>query len=144
MWFVYASIVLIALVVVIFIAKFIKPKNTDVENNDSWIKSTSAKIQAEANDGKPPTRSNDVNDLVLDDVKVGQIYEGRVARLMDFGAFVTISPGIDGLVHISQLSDERIKSVNDVLSEGDTVRVKVLEVDKQGRIRLSMRDVNGP
>ena len=78
------------------------------------------------------------------DVEVGQIYEGRVAKLMDFGAFVTILPGKDGLVHISQLSDERVKSVNDVLSEGDTVRVKVLEVDKQGRIRLSMRDVNGP
>ncbi len=77
------------------------------------------------------------------DVEVGQIYEGRVARLMDFGAFVTISPGKDGLVHISQLSDERVERVNDVLSEGDTVRVKVLEVDKQGRIRLSMRDVNG-
>ncbi len=78
------------------------------------------------------------------DVEVGQVYEGRVAKLMDFGAFVTILPGIDGLVHISQLSDERVKSVDDVLSEGDTVRVKVLEVDKQGRIRLSMRDVNGP
>ncbi len=78
------------------------------------------------------------------DVEVGQIYEGRVAKLMDFGAFVTILPGKDGLVHISELSDERVKSVNDVLSEGDTVRVKVLEVDKQGRIRLSMRDVNGP
>ncbi len=78
------------------------------------------------------------------DVEVGQIYEGRVAKLMDFGAFVTILPGIDGLVHISQLSDERVKSVDDVLSEGDTVRVKVLEVDKQGRIRLSLRDVNGP
>jgi len=81
---------------------------------------------------------------IMADVEVGQIYEGRVAKLMDFGAFVTILPGIDGLVHISQLSDERVKSVDDILSEGDTVRVKVLEVDKQGRIRLSMKDVNGP
>ncbi len=144
MWFVYASIVLVALVVVIFIAKFLNPRNTDVANYDSWRKSTSAKIQAEASDGKSPARSIDVNDSALADVEVGQIYEGRVARLMDFGAFVTILPGKDGLVHISQLSDERVKNVNDVLSEGDTVRVKVLEVDKQGRIRLSMRDVNGP
>ncbi len=144
MWFVYASIVLVALVVVIFIAKFLNSKNTNVVNYDNWLKSTSAKIQAEDNDGKSPARSNDVNDAALADVEVGQIYEGRVARLVDFGAFVTILPGKDGLVHISQLSDERVKSVNDVLSEGDTVRVKVLEVDKQGRIRLSMRDVNGP
>ncbi len=144
MWFVYASIVLVALVVVIFIAKFLSPKNTDVVNYDSWLKSTSAKTQAEAKDGESPAQSIDGNDSALADVEVGQIYEGRVARLMEFGAFVTILPGKDGLVHISQLSDERVKSVNDVLSEGDTVRVKVLEVDKQGRIRLSMRDVNGP
>ncbi len=129
---------------VIFIVKFVNPKNTDVVNYDGWLKSTSAKSQAEANGGKSPARSNDVNDSALADVEVGQIYEGRVARLTDFGAFVTILPGKDGLVHISQISDERVKSVNDVLSEGDTVRVKVLEVDKQGRIRLSMRDVNGP
>ncbi len=144
MWFVYASIVVVALVVVILIAKFLSPRNTDVLNHDSWLKSTSAKTQAEANDGESPAQSNDGNDSALADVEVGQIYEGRVARLMDFGAFVTILPGKDGLVHISELSDERVKSVNDVLSEGDTVRVKVLEVDKQGRIRLSMRDVNGP
>ncbi len=144
MWFVYAGIVLVALVVAIFIAKFLNPKNTDVANYDGWLKSTSPKSQAEANNGKSPARSNDVNDSALADVEVGKIYEGRVASLMDFGAFVTILPGKDGLVHISQLSDERVKSVNDVLSEGDTVRVKVLEVDKQGRIRLSMRDVNGP
>ena len=75
------------------------------------------------------------------DVEVGQIYEGRVARLMDFGAFVTILPGRDGLVHISQISDERVEKVSDKLAEGDVVKVKVLEVDKQGRIRLSMKAV---
>jgi len=144
MWFVYASIVLVTLLVVISIAKFLNPKNTNVVNYDSWLKSTSAETQAEANDSKSPAQSNDVKNSVLADVKVGQIYEGRVAKLVDFGAFVTILPGKDGLVHISELSDERVKSVNDVLSEGDTVRVKVLEVDKQGRIRLSMKDVNGP
>ena len=63
-------------------------------------------------------------------------------KLMDFGAFVTILPGKDGLVHISQISEERVQNVSDKLSEGDTVKVKVLEVDKQGRIRLSMKAVN--
>ena len=75
------------------------------------------------------------------DVEVGMIYEGRVAKLMDFGAFVNILPGRDGLVHISQISDERVESVSDKLTEGDMVRVKVLEVDKQGRIRLSIKAV---
>ncbi|MGW8247694.1 MAG: S1 RNA-binding domain-containing protein, partial [Acidiferrobacterales bacterium] len=73
------------------------------------------------------------------EVEVGMVYEGKVAKLMDFGAFVTILPGKDGLVHISQISNERVEKVSDKLSEGETVKVKVLEVDKQGRIRLSMK-----
>ncbi|GIK34132.1 MAG: polyribonucleotide nucleotidyltransferase [Gammaproteobacteria bacterium] len=81
-------------------------------------------------------------ELITADVEVGQVYEGRVARLMDFGAFVTILPGRDGLVHISQISDERVERVSDRLQEGDVVRVKVLEVDRQGRIRLSMRNLD--
>lgn len=79
--------------------------------------------------------------LITADVEVGRVYEGRVARIMDFGAFVTILPGRDGLVHISQICEERVQSVSDKLKEGDLVRVKVLEVDKQGRIRLSMKAV---
>ena len=75
------------------------------------------------------------------DIEPGQIYEGTVQRIMDFGAFVSILPGRDGLVHISQISDERVENVSDKLSEGDKVRVKVLEVDKQGRIRLSMKAI---
>jgi polyribonucleotide nucleotidyltransferase len=75
------------------------------------------------------------------DVEVGSVYEGKVVKLMDFGAFVTILPGKDGLVHISQISEERVEKVSDKLSEGDTIKVKVLEVDKQGRIRLSMKAV---
>jgi polyribonucleotide nucleotidyltransferase len=82
-------------------------------------------------------------ELITADVEVGRIYEGRVARLMDFGAFVTILPGRDGLVHISQISEERVENVGDKLKEGDLVRVKVLEVDRQGRVRLSMRSVDG-
>jgi polyribonucleotide nucleotidyltransferase len=79
--------------------------------------------------------------LITADVEVGRVYEGRVVKLMDFGAFVTILPGRDGLVHISQISEERVQRVSDKLAEGDTVKVKVLEVDKQGRIRLSMKGV---
>lgn len=75
------------------------------------------------------------------EVEAGTIYEGKVVRLMDFGAFVNILPGKDGLVHISQISDERVANVSDKLAEGDLVKVKVLEVDKQGRIRLSMKAV---
>ncbi len=81
-------------------------------------------------------------ELITADVEVGRIYEGRVARLMDFGAFVTILPGRDGLVHISQISEERVERVSDKLHEGDSVRVKVLEVDRQGRVRLSMRNID--
>ncbi len=73
------------------------------------------------------------------DIESGMVYEGKVVRLMDFGAFVNILPGRDGLVHISQISNERVNNVSDELSEGDVVKVKVLEVDKQGRIRLSMK-----
>jgi len=80
-------------------------------------------------------------ELITADVEVGKVYQGRVARLMDFGAFVTILPGKDGLVHISQISEERVQKVSDKLSEGDIIQVKVLEVDKQGRIRLSMKAV---
>ncbi|MDE2407901.1 MAG: polyribonucleotide nucleotidyltransferase [Xanthomonadaceae bacterium] len=78
---------------------------------------------------------------ITSDVEPGRIYEGKVAKIMDFGAFVTIAPGKDGLVHVSQISSERVEKVSDVLKEGDLVKVKVLEVDKQGRIRLSIKAV---
>ena len=78
---------------------------------------------------------------ITSDVEPGRIYEGKVAKIMDFGAFVTISPGKDGLVHVSQISSDRVEKVSDVLKEGDLVKVKVLEVDKQGRIRLSMKAI---
>ncbi|KAF1687767.1 polyribonucleotide nucleotidyltransferase [Pseudoxanthomonas broegbernensis] len=78
---------------------------------------------------------------ITSDVEPGRIYEGKVAKIMDFGAFVTILPGKDGLVHVSQISSERVEKVSDKLKEGDLVKVKVLEVDKQGRIRLSIKAV---
>lgn len=78
-------------------------------------------------------------ELITADVEVGSVYEGKVQKIMDFGAFVNILPGKDGLVHISQISEKRVQNVTDELSEGQVVRVKVLEVDRQGRIRLSMK-----
>jgi len=80
-------------------------------------------------------------ELITADVEVGRVYEGRVIKLMDFGAFVNILPGRDGLVHISQISEERVENVSDKLKEGQIVKVKVLEVDRQGRIRLSIKAV---
>ncbi|MXW48605.1 MAG: polyribonucleotide nucleotidyltransferase [Gammaproteobacteria bacterium] len=79
---------------------------------------------------------------ITSDVEVGKIYEGAVVKLMDFGAFVNVLPGRDGLVHISQISKRRVNQVSDVLKEGDVVKVKVLEIDKQGRIRLSMKAID--
>jgi len=75
------------------------------------------------------------------DVEVGEIYEGKVARIVDFGAFVNLLPGKDGLVHISQIAEERVEKVEDYLQEGQIVKVKVVEIDRQGRIRLTMKEV---
>lgn len=80
-------------------------------------------------------------ELITAEVEVGQIYEGKVVRIAEFGAFVNFLPGKDGLVHISQITDRRIEHVTDVLQEGQTVTVKVLEIDRQGRVRLSMKAV---
>ena len=76
------------------------------------------------------------------DIEVDAIYTGKVVKIMEFGAFVNVLPGKDGLVHISQISNERVENVSDYLSEGDEVTVKVLEVDRQGRVRLSMKAVD--
>jgi polyribonucleotide nucleotidyltransferase len=75
------------------------------------------------------------------EVEVGTIYEGTVARIVDFGAFVTIMPGTDGLVHISQIASERVENVADYLKEGQKVKVKVMDVDQRGRIKLSMKEL---
>jgi polyribonucleotide nucleotidyltransferase len=77
---------------------------------------------------------------VTAEAEVGKIYRGTVRKIVDFGAFVEIFPGTDGLVHISQLADERVRKVSDVLKEGDVISVKVLEVDKSGKIRLSRKE----
>jgi polyribonucleotide nucleotidyltransferase len=77
---------------------------------------------------------------LTEEAEVGKIYTGTVKKIVDFGAFVEIIPGTEGLLHISQISKERVNKVTDVLQEGDEVKVKVLEVDKQGKIRLSRKD----
>jgi len=79
---------------------------------------------------------------ITSDVESGQVYEGKVVRIMDFGAFVAIMPGRDGMVHISQTCEERAQAVTDKLKVGDVVKVQVMEVDKQGRIRLTMKGLN--
>ena len=105
----------------------------DVENDGT--------VRIASVDGSSGREAQARIELITAEVEVGRIYEGKVVRLMDFGAFVSILPGKDGLVHISQISNERVEKVSDKLSEGDVIKVKVLEVDRQGRIRLSMRDL---
>jgi len=105
----------------------------DIENDGT--------VRIASVDGSSGREAQKRIELITAEVEVGQIYEGKVVRLMDFGAFVSILPGKDGLVHISQISEERVEKVSDKLAEGDIVRVKVLEVDRQGRVRLTMRDV---
>ena len=82
-------------------------------------------------------------EAITAEVELNKVYNGKVARIMDFGAFVTILPGKDGLLHISQISNERVENVTDYLKVGDIVRVKVIEIDRQGRMRLSMKDAVG-
>ncbi len=93
-----------------------------------------------SNDAEAASRAVAMVKWLTEDAEVGKIYRGIVKKIVDFGAFVEILPGTEGLVHISQLSRERVKSVADVLHEGEEVMVKVLEIDKQGKIRLSRKD----
>jgi polyribonucleotide nucleotidyltransferase len=99
-------------------------------------------IKISATDSKAANEAKSRIDTIVADVEVNKVYDGKVVKLMDFGAFVNILPGKDGLVHISQISEERVEKVADYLNEGDVIKVKVLEVDRQGRIRLSMKAVS--
>ena len=89
-------------------------------------------------------RAKEIIDGICEEVEEGKIYEGRVTGIKEFGAFVEILPKTSGLLHISQISDKRIDQVTDVLSEGDMVKVKVLSVESNGRIRLSAKAVDSP
>jgi polyribonucleotide nucleotidyltransferase len=91
-------------------------------------------------DGASATAATARIESLTGEAEVGKIYKGKVRKIVDFGAFVEIMPGTDGLVHISQLAPGRVERVSDVLKEGDEVYVKVLEIDKQGKIRLSRKE----
>jgi polyribonucleotide nucleotidyltransferase len=97
-------------------------------------------INIAASDGVAAQKAIDIINNITAEAEVGKIYLGKVKRIMDFGAFVEIIPGTEGLLHISQLSDKRVAKVTDVVNEGDEVLVKVIEVDKMGRIRLSRKE----
>ncbi|WP_199609181.1 polyribonucleotide nucleotidyltransferase [Flocculibacter collagenilyticus] len=97
-------------------------------------------IKIAASDGGSANDAISRIEALTAELEVGRIYEGKVARIVDFGAFVNVLPGKDGLVHISQISQERVNNVTDHLSEGQMVKVKVLEIDRQGRVRLSIKD----
>ncbi len=99
-------------------------------------------IKISAVDGAAANAAKKIIEDITAEAEVGTIYNGKVAKIMEFGAFVTILPGKDGLVHISQISNERVEKVSDHLKEGDEVRVKLLEIDRQGRMRLSMKEVD--
>jgi polyribonucleotide nucleotidyltransferase len=118
------------------------------KNIRNIIAQTGAKIDVE-DDGKVNIASSDSASLekavamikeLVQEAEVNQVYMGKVRKIMDFGAFVEILPGIDGLVHISQLDDTHVKNVRDVLNEGDEVLVKVLDIDQQGKIKLSRKE----
>ncbi|MBF0455179.1 MAG: polyribonucleotide nucleotidyltransferase [Magnetococcales bacterium] len=94
-----------------------------------------------AADGESAKMAETIIKQIVADVEKGQVYDGKVVRITDFGAFVNILPNKDGLVHISQLADHRVAKVTDIVKEGQTVKVKVLDIDRQGRVKLTMKDV---
>ena len=97
-------------------------------------------INIAASDGAAAQKAIDIINGITAEAEVGKIYTGKVKRIMDFGAFVEILPGTEGLLHISQLADKRVAKVTDVVKEGEEVMVKVIEIDKMGRIRLSRKE----
>ncbi|MDX1778526.1 MAG: S1 RNA-binding domain-containing protein, partial [Thermodesulfobacteriota bacterium] len=112
------------------------------------IEQTGAKIEIDetgkvniySSSSESVQKAIDMIQNITQEAEINKIYRGTVKRIMDFGAFVEIFPGTDGLVHISQLAEGRVKNVRDVLKEGDEVMVKVLEIDKQGKIKLSRKE----
>ena len=107
--------------------------NTVIEINDDGV------VTIAAVNGEDSREAVKRIEQITADVEVGAVYEGKIVKIMDFGAFVNLLPGKDGMVHISQISNERVANVTDVLTEGETVKVKVLEIDKQNRVRLSIK-----
>ena len=93
-----------------------------------------------SSDGTSLQKAKEIINRLTEEVEVGKVYTGTVRKIMDFGAFVEVLPGTDGLVHISQLAHHRVKAVSDEVAEGDQILVKVLEIDRQGKIRLSRKE----
>jgi polyribonucleotide nucleotidyltransferase len=116
------------------IRSIVEQTGAKIDIEDSGIINIASSDEAAANKAKEIIRG------IVQDAEVGKLYMGKVRKIMDFGAFVEIFPGTDGLLHISQISEERIEKVTDALKEGDEVLVKVLEIDRQGKIRLSRKE----
>ncbi len=116
------------------IRSIIEKTGVKIDINDSGIISIASQDEEAAN------KAMEIISRITEEVEVGKIYLGKVRKVVEFGAFVEVLPNTDGLVHISQLADYRVKEVSDVVKEGDEVLVKVIEIDKQGKIRLSRKD----
>ncbi len=113
----------------------IEETGVSIDINDEGV------VKIASNDKEAAAKALKIVETLTAEIEVGTIYDGKVVRIMDFGAFVAIAPGKEGLVHISQIANERVNKVEDYLKEGQSVRVKVLEIDRQGRVRLSMKEV---
>jgi polyribonucleotide nucleotidyltransferase len=98
-------------------------------------------VKVAATDGEKSAIALQMIEDLTAEVEVGAIYEGPIVKLMDFGAFVSLLPGREGMVHVSQICEERVENIHEILKEGQVVRVKVIEIDRQGRVRLSMKEV---
>ena len=118
------------------IKSIIEKTGAQIDIDDSGL------IKIASNDQSIGDKAKELIEEITIGPQLDKIYEGRVVKIMDFGAFVSITPSQDGLVHISQISEERVNNVSDVLTEGDIVKVKVLEVDKQGRVKLTMKNLD--
>jgi len=110
--------------------------NVEIDISDDGL----VKVCAKDSNGLNSTLAK-IKELTAD-VEVGQIYTGKVVKIMDFGAFVSLIPGKDGFLHISQIANERVENISDYIQEGQEITVKAIELDKQGRIRVSMKAVN--
>jgi polyribonucleotide nucleotidyltransferase len=119
------------------IRKIIEETKTEIDIEDD------GRVFIAAVDAKAGVKAQEIIKRLTSDVEIGAIYMGKVTRLMNFGAFVEVLPGKEGLVHISQLAKERVAKVEDVVNVGDEIMVKVTEIDKQGRINLSRKAVLG-
>lgn len=119
------------------INRIVAETGAQIDINDDGL------VTVAAVDGKSIAAAMQMIENIVAEPEVGKLYDGIVVKLMEFGAFVNIMPGRDGLVHISQMADHRVERVTDVVKEGDKVRVKLTAIDEQGRLNLSMKDANG-